>query len=66
MNFQIIATPGGTDRKRVCCNCNNNKRIRNSKGIMIDNRCAIDGHYIGYADCFEHWCRHWCKEKVKG
>lgn len=49
------------ERKRVCCNCGNNLRIRNQH-LGIHNECAIDGHYISYSDCFEGWCRHWKKE----
>lgn len=48
------------ERKRVCCNCGNNLRIRNQH-LGIHNECAIDGHYISYSDCFEGWCRHWKK-----
>ena len=51
------------DRKRVCCNCGNNKRIRDGKGMVTHNECAIDGHYIGYAECFEGWCNRWRKAR---
>jgi len=50
-------------RKRVCCNCGNNKRIKDDKGMVIENRCAIDNHYIGYCECFDHWCNRWRKER---
>ena len=50
------------ERKRVCCNCGNNKRIKDSKG-HVHCECAIDGHYIGYVACFEHWCNRWRKER---
>ena len=52
-----------SERKRVCCNCGNNKRIAGENGMIIRNECAIDGHYIGYVECFEHWCRRWKKER---
>ena len=48
------------ERKRVCCNCGNNIRKQVESGY-IKCYCAIDGHYIGYVDCFEHWCRRWKK-----
>ena len=47
-------------RKRCCCNCGNCQRI--DKGTHKETRCAIDGHYIGYVECFEHWCRRWKKD----
>lgn len=43
---------------KVCCNCRHN--IRTSDG---ECHCDIDGHYIGYIDCFEHWCRRWARDK---
>ena len=51
------------DRKSVCCNCGNNQRIADEHGMIIRNECAIDGHYIGYVECFEGWCRRWRKER---
>lgn len=50
------------ERKRVCCNCGNNQRIKDKHG-HVRCECAIDGHYIGYVECFEHWCRRWKKER---
>ena len=50
-----------TERKRMCCNCENNIREETASGI--ENHCAIDGHYIGYVECFEHWCRRWKKDR---
>ena len=50
------------ERKRVCCNCGNNKRIADESG-RIRCECAIDGHYIGYVECMEGWCRRWKKER---
>ena len=50
------------ERKRVCCNCGNNKRIEEPDGINC--YCSIDGHRIGYIECFEHWCRRWKKDRT--
>lgn len=47
--------------KRVCCDCRHN--IRTGEPAHIKCHCEIDGHYIGYVACFEHWCRRWAKEK---
>jgi len=44
---------------KVCCNCKHN--IRTDSGAYIRCHCDIDGHYIGYVECFEHWCRRWAK-----
>lgn len=51
------------ERKRVCCNCGNNIRIRDDKDNFVRCECAIDGHYIGYIECFEHWCRRWKRDR---
>ena len=51
------------DRKRVCCNCGNNNRIEDQYGRVTHCECAIDGHYIGYVACFEHWCRRWKRDR---
>ena len=47
-------------KDRVCCNCRHN--IRTEKDELIESHCEIDGSYIGYAKCFEGWCKHWAKE----
>ena len=47
-------------KERVCCNCRHN--IRTGEGGNIECHCDIDGHYIGYVECFEHWCRRWAKD----
>lgn len=47
--------------KRVCCDFRHN--IRTGEPTHIKCHCEIDGHYIGYVACFEHWCRRWAKEK---
>lgn len=52
-----------TERKRVCCNCGNNIRIRDDEDNFVRCECAIDRHYIGYLECFEHWCRRWKKDR---
>ena len=44
-------------RKRCCCNCDHR---------MVDkDHCDIDGHYIGYLECFYDWCRKWKGKKYK-
>lgn len=45
------------ERKRCCCNCGNNNRIGG------ECYCEINGHYIGYVECFEGWCRRWKKDR---
>lgn len=52
------------ERKRVCCNCGNNIRIKDGKGFVTHCECAIDGHHIGYIECFEHWCRRWKRDRT--
>lgn len=51
------------ERKRVCCNCGNNIRVKDEKGFVTHCECSIDGHYIGYVECFEHWCRRWKRDR---
>ena len=48
------------NRKRCCCNCRHCIRILMK--TYIETRCEIDGHYIGYVECFEGWCRRWAKD----
>ena len=51
------------ERKRCCCNCRHDIRVpRNGNQADIECICEIDGHYIGYIECFEHWCRRWAKD----
>ena len=52
------------DRKRCCCNCGNNIRTKDEYGGVIACECAIDGHFISYIECFEGWCRRWCKDRT--
>lgn len=50
-----------TMRNRCCCNCRHDIRVW--EGEHCTNHCEIDGHYIGYIQCFEGRCRHWAKDK---
>lgn len=53
------------ERKRCCCNCGRNIRQETEKyGIVC--KCEIDGHYIGYIENFEGWCRRWTKGENDG
>lgn len=47
---------------RKCVNCRHNIRKEKSNG-NIGCVCEITNTNIGYVKCFEHWCRHWAKEK---
>lgn len=49
--------------QRVCCNCGNNIRVKDDHGLVVRCECAIDGHSIGYVECFENWCRRWKKDR---
>lgn len=52
------------ERKRCCVNCGNNIRTTYEKPFFnVVCRCQLDGHRIGYIECFEGWCKHWCKDK---
>lgn len=57
----VEVSPDGTERKRCCCNCGNNIRYEDNGRIKC--KCDIDGHYIGYVECFEGWCRRWRKDR---
>lgn len=46
--------------KKVCCNCKHN--IRSGEIENIKCHCEVDGHYIGYCECFEQRCEKWEKE----
>jgi len=61
MDFKIIVEPATEPMKRCCCNCRRN--IRAGQLGFVKCHCEIDGHYIGYVECFEHWCRRWAKAK---
>ena len=62
MQWTVEPAVRGTERKRVCCNCGNNIRTEDEKG-HIKCHCKIDGHYIGYVECFDGWCRRWRKDR---
>lgn len=63
MEFNIEVSPITNVKKRVCCNCGNNTRIKDCTGFVRKNVCEYDGHRIEYAECLESWCRHWCRDK---
>lgn len=43
---------------KVCCNCRHCIRIGD-----WECECQEDGHYIGYVECMEGWCRHWATDE---
>lgn len=47
------------EKQRVCCNC------RNRRTSETVSKCMIDGHYIGYVECFTCWCLHWATDKAE-
>ena len=51
-------------RERVCCNCENNIRVKDGKGMVEYCMCKEDGHRIGYVACFEGWCSRWKKDRT--
>ena len=58
VEFKIVEyTDNEPPRKRACINCGH--RIIKP----ASSECALDGHYIGYADEWVDWCRRWCKDK---
>ena len=65
--MEMIEVYYAEDRKRCCCNCRHDIREWKdmNKVSICTNRCEIDGHIIGYYECFEGWCRRWAKEKDK-
>ena len=44
-------------RKRACINCG----LRDLCGA--GSRCGKDGHYIGYCDTWDDWCKNWRKDR---
>lgn len=54
------------NKERCCCNCERCIRVKDSTGRVTHNECEIDGHYIGYVETFDGWCRHWKKETKVG
>ena len=51
-----------TENGKVCCNCRHNIRTPR-ENRFCETTCEIDGHYIGYVDCMEHWCRRWASDE---
>lgn len=49
-----------TENGKVCCNCRHRIRVDNWK-----YECQKDGHYIGYIECMEGWCKHWASDEKK-
>ena len=47
--------------ERHCYNCRHN--IRTGEIANRECHCEIDGHWIGYVQCFEGWCRHWAMDR---
>ena len=47
-------------KNRCCCNCRRNKRTDENQRIVC--HCEVDGHYIGYVQCFTGWCRRWASD----
>ena len=49
-----------TKEYECCCSCKHNKRKKDGENIYCE--CEIDGHYIGYIECFDSVCERWVKE----
>ena len=49
--------------KKCCCNCIHDIRVKDERGMVRENVCEVDGHYIGYIACFEQRCDQWKEEK---
>lgn len=43
--------------ERKCVNC----RHRIIKGAS--SYCELSGNFLHYSTVFEHWCKHWAKDK---
>lgn len=52
---------GHEGKDRVCCNCRHNKIM--PEKTYLRHICDIDGHYIGYIEGYDCWCRRWAKER---
>ena len=48
------------EKQRICVTCDHYH--------AVDGRsvCDVDGHTIGYVQCFEAWCRRWKCGEWKG
>lgn len=57
----MVIYNGHEGKDRVCCNCRHNIRI--PQKTYIECKCDIDGHCIGYTECFDCWCRRWARER---
>ena len=62
MKIEVHPVTDADIRKHCCCNCHRNIRTKEADGYVRCN-CEIDGHYIGYVECFEGWCKHWKTHK---
>lgn len=58
--IEIVDVTDNDIPSRVCCNCRHNIRIGEDANIQC--HCDVDGHFIGYIACFNHWCRKWAKD----
>lgn len=47
---------------RSCCNCGKRVKPTSKEAECV---CSYDKKPIKYPACYEDWCRHWSKEKVK-
>lgn len=54
------------DGNKCCCTCDHCLRVKDKRGFVKRNECAIDGHYIGYVETFMRYCDEWKKRKNKG
>ena len=51
-----------TKEYECCCSCKHNKRKKDGENIYCE--CEIDGHYIGYIECFDSVCERWKKNNM--
>lgn len=52
-----------TKESECCCTCAYNSRTGEVKDIKCF--CEVDGHYIGYVDCFVSVCGLYIERKAK-
>ena len=50
-------------KKKCCCNCVHDIRVKDEQDRVHHNECEIDGHWIGYIACFELRCDHWKEDE---
>lgn len=55
--------PATEKPKRRCVSCGHNIRKQEPDEQHVVCRCELDGHYIGYVECFERWCPHWKRDR---